>query len=92
MGFTMTGKRTFLLLSVAAGFLFILVFLQQPLLAGKGRITFVETAVDLKADGTAVVGYWVRWQVVSGELHGFYFQGMHKETLNAFYQYVVKAL
>ncbi|MCK5057733.1 MAG: hypothetical protein KAT34_13825, partial [Candidatus Aminicenantes bacterium] len=46
-----------------------------PLTAGKGRILFVETEVDLKQNGEAVVGYTVRWEVLSGELHGFYFQG-----------------
>ena len=43
--------------------------------AGKGQIVFVETAVDLQATGKAVVAYTVQWQVISGELHGFYFQG-----------------
>ena len=43
--------------------------------AGKGEIRFVETDVDLRADGSAVVAYTVQWAVLSGELHGFYFQG-----------------
>ena len=43
--------------------------------AGTGEIRFVETDVDLRADGSAVVAYTVQWAVLSGELHGFYFQG-----------------
>ena len=43
--------------------------------AGTGEIVFVETQVDLSRDGSAVVAYTVQWRVVSGVLHGFYFQG-----------------
>jgi hypothetical protein len=53
---------------------FILLF-SWPAFAGKGEINFVETAVDLRPDGVAVVVYTVQWKVLSGELHGFYFQG-----------------
>lgn len=65
----MTTKRSrslallFLLLTPLYGF------------AGKGEIHFVETSVDLQADGSAVVLYEIQWQVTSGEMHGFYFQG-----------------
>ncbi|NIM49926.1 MAG: hypothetical protein GTN62_06530, partial [Gemmatimonadales bacterium] len=43
--------------------------------AGPGEIRFVETSVDLRQDGSAVVLYAVQWAVVRGELHGFYFEG-----------------
>ncbi|MHC4992577.1 MAG: hypothetical protein ACYTGC_16525, partial [Planctomycetota bacterium] len=46
-----------------------------PAIAGRGEIRFVETDIDLRADGSAVVAYTVQWAVVSGELHGFYFEG-----------------
>ena len=42
--------------------------------AGKGDIVFVEANVDLQSNGVAVVAYTVQWRVLSGELHGFYFQ------------------
>jgi len=58
---------------VASAFL-CLAMLTAPALAGEGRIRFVEADVDLRADGKAVVAYTVQWDVVSGELHGFYFQ------------------
>ncbi len=58
----------------------LLFMLVAPLLAyaGKGEIRFVETSVDLRADGSAVVMYEIQWQVNSGEMHGFYFQGNDK--------------
>ena len=56
-------------------FILILPMLAQ---AGKGEIRFVETSVDLRGDGTAVVMYEIQWQVNSGEMHGFYFQGNDK--------------
>jgi len=43
--------------------------------AGRGEIRFVETDVDLRADGEAVVLYTVQWRVLEPELHGFYFSG-----------------
>ncbi|MHB1003898.1 MAG: hypothetical protein ACYC1B_08780, partial [Thermoleophilia bacterium] len=42
--------------------------------AGTGEITFVEADVELEADGSAVIIYTADWRVISGELHGFYFQ------------------
>jgi hypothetical protein len=42
---------------------------------GTGEVRFVETSVDLRGDGTAVVRYTVQWQVLRGEMHGFYFEG-----------------
>jgi hypothetical protein len=62
-------------LKVTAALLLLFGVFLLPLTAGKGRILFVETEVDLKQNGEAVVGYTVRWEVLSGELHGFYFQG-----------------
>ena len=41
--------------------------------AGEGRLQFVETEVLLLPDGNASVEYVVRYQVISGEFHGFYF-------------------
>jgi hypothetical protein len=55
--------------------LFLLLLLSFSAHAGKGEIDFVETTVDLKADGSAVVLYQVQWLVTSGEMHGFYFEG-----------------
>ncbi|HPQ40898.1 MAG TPA: DUF2207 domain-containing protein, partial [bacterium] len=43
--------------------------------AGTGSIEFVETNVQLYEDGRALVEYLVRWRVLSGEFHGFYFSG-----------------
>jgi hypothetical protein len=43
-------------------------------LAGTGEIRFVEADVDLRADGSGVVVYTVRWDVLTPDLHGFYFQ------------------
>jgi len=51
--------------------------------AGKGEIRFVETDVDLREDGSAVVAYTVQWTVLSGELHGFYFQGNDRLRVGA---------
>jgi hypothetical protein len=42
---------------------------------GTAEIRFVETSVDLRQDGSAVVLYTVQWAVRRGELHGFYFEG-----------------
>jgi len=46
-----------------------------PAWAGSGEVVFVETGVELEPDGRAVVVYTVQWQVVTPELHGFYFSG-----------------
>ena len=53
-------------------------------LAGKGEIEFVECDVDIKANGNAVIGYTVRYKVISGELHGFYFNGNDRLVINSF--------
>ncbi|MFC2168024.1 DUF2207 domain-containing protein, partial [Acidobacteriota bacterium] len=45
---------------------------------GEGKLQFVETEVRLLPDGKASVEYVVRYQVVSGEFHGFYFEGFDK--------------
>ena len=50
----------------------------------KGEIRFVETDVDLRRDGAAVVGYTVQWAVLSGELHGFYFEGNDRLRVRRF--------
>ncbi|MBD3305455.1 hypothetical protein GF348_03705, partial [candidate division KSB3 bacterium] len=69
-------KKMIVLISLAV------VILAQPVWAGKGEINFVETAVDLHPTGAAVVAYTVQWQVISGELHGFYFQGNDRLRVN----------
>ncbi|MCJ7582809.1 MAG: hypothetical protein MUP98_20010, partial [Candidatus Aminicenantes bacterium] len=46
--------------------------------AGEGRLQFVETEVLLLPDGKASVEYVVRYQVISGEFHGFYFEGFDR--------------
>jgi hypothetical protein len=56
----------------------LLIACADPAMAGKGRIRFIETDVDLRADGSAVVMNTVQWQVLSGELHGFYFEGLDR--------------
>ncbi len=67
----MLSRTPLLLVSALVSLLFC-----SPLcLAGKGEINFVETDVDLRRDGSAVVAYTVQWRVLSGELHGFYFEG-----------------
>ena len=52
--------------------------------AGKGEIKSVETTVAFQSDGKAIVNYLVKWNVLSGELHGFYFQGNDKLRVNKF--------
>lgn len=52
--------------------------------AGKGLIDFVECQVDLKKDGSCVICYTVRYRVVEGELHGFYFSGNDKLSITGF--------
>ncbi len=67
--------------------LFLLIFLIAApglLHAGSGQINFVETEVDLRADGSAVVAYTVQWQVMSGEMHGFYFEGIERLQISRF--------
>ncbi len=51
-----------------------------PAVAGTGSLEFVETDVQLYEDGRAVVEYVVRWRVLSGEFHGFYFGGWDRLT------------
>jgi len=46
-----------------------------PVAQGTGEVGFVETSVDLRANGSAVVQYLVQWNVLRGEFHGFYFEG-----------------
>ncbi|MDH3459068.1 MAG: hypothetical protein OER90_19685, partial [Gemmatimonadota bacterium] len=55
------------------GFLFLASLTATP--QGAGEIRFVETSVDLRPNGSAVVLYEVQWAVRRGELHGFYFSG-----------------
>ena len=49
-------------------------------LAGTGRLQFVETDVILYPNGQAGVKYTVRYKVLSGEFHGFYFDGLDRLT------------
>ena len=56
-------------------FMLVLYLLPVKVMAGRGEIGFVETAVDLRTDGQAVVAYTVQWRVLEGDLHGFYFSG-----------------
>jgi hypothetical protein len=67
----------------AAAILF-LSALVLPLAAGTGEILFVETDVDLQANGSAVVAYTVQWRVLSGEFHGFYFEGNDRLRIGRF--------
>jgi hypothetical protein len=48
--------------------------------AGEGRLQFVETEVILFPNGRASVEYVVRYSVISGEFHGFYFGGYDRLT------------
>ncbi|MFH2096202.1 MAG: DUF2207 domain-containing protein, partial [Bacteroidota bacterium] len=60
------------------------IMLGAMLFAGSGTINFVETTVELNKDGTAKVTYIVQWKVLSGELHGFYFNGNEKLYIPSF--------
>ena len=40
-----------------------------------GTVRFVETTVDLKADGRAKVHTLVQWKVLGGSMYAFYFAG-----------------
>src|SRR5665811_452097 len=69
---------------LAALFLFLIIIFAgfaSPALAGTGEINFVETVVELSPDGTGVVSYAIQWHVLSGELHGFYFQPSEPITI-----------
>ena len=46
--------------------------------AGTGSLKFVETDVVLYPNGQASVKYTVRYKVLSGDFHGFYFDGLDK--------------
>ena len=46
--------------------------------AGEGQLEFVETEVILFPDGKASIEYVVRYRVISGEFHGFYFGGFDR--------------
>jgi len=46
--------------------------------AGTGKMDFVETDIQLFNDGKAVVEYVVKWNVLSGEFHGFYLGGFDR--------------
>ena len=76
MGIIKSKANKLIFFKTAAALLLLMMsLLPQNLTAGQGRISFVETVVDLRENGAAVVGYTVQWQVLSGELHGFYFEG-----------------
>ena len=64
--------------------LFCLTVLPMANQGGPGGIQFVETSVDLRADGSAVVLYAVQWAVVRGEMHGFYFEGNDRLVVERF--------
>jgi hypothetical protein len=54
--------------------------LASTALAGTGRLQFVETDVILYPNGQASVKNTVRYRVLSGEFHGFYFGGLGNLT------------
>ena len=60
-----------------------LLFYGFPAMAGKGEIVFVETQVDLRNTGQAVIAYTVQYRVISGTLHGFYFLGNDRLKVRA---------
>ena len=67
-----------LFFTIVLSFLYLLTF------AGKGEIVFVETAVELNKNGEAFIGYTVQYKILSGEMHGFYFQGNKNLTIKKF--------
>ena len=70
-------KRLFFLALIVSGICFL--FWRPPSAhAGTGEVVFVEAQVDLSKDGSAVLAYTVQWRVVSGVLHGFYFEEQDK--------------
>ncbi|MBW1769837.1 MAG: hypothetical protein JRJ17_01480, partial [Deltaproteobacteria bacterium] len=60
--------------------IFVTLSLASFAIAGEGRLQFVETEVNLFPDGRASVEYVVRYTVISGEFHGFYFEGFDRLT------------
>jgi len=46
--------------------------------AVSARLQWVEVDVGLREDGKADIVYKVRWNVSSGEMHGFYLEGMQE--------------
>ncbi|MDH5742693.1 MAG: DUF2207 domain-containing protein, partial [Candidatus Aminicenantes bacterium] len=69
---------------VRKNFLFIgivlILLLASSTFAGEGKLQFVETEVVFFPDGKASVEYVVRYSVISGEFHGFYFGGFDRLT------------
>ena len=57
-----------------------LIMLLMPAIApaGTGKLQFVETDVILYSNGQASVKYAVRYKVLSGDFHGFYFGGLDR--------------
>ena len=60
------GKRMWMLVATVW-------LLASTAMAGTGSLQFVETDVILYPNGQASVKYTVRYRVLSGEFHGFYF-------------------
>jgi hypothetical protein len=60
--------------------IFMILSMASFAIAGQGRLQFVETEVNLFPDGRASVEYVVRYTVISGEFHGFYFEGFDRLT------------
>ena len=56
----------------------------SPIFGGVGEVDFVEAAVDLKKDGSAVVAYTVGWNVTGGSMGGFYFSGNENLKIEKF--------
>ena len=78
------AKKAFIKIGFVSLVLLLGVF--SSLTAGEGRLEFVETEVILFPDGKASVEYVVRFNVISGELHGFYFGGFDRLTPHFDYQ------
>ncbi|MGD9493629.1 MAG: hypothetical protein AB7V36_09785 [Bacteroidales bacterium] len=62
----------------------LVLLITTQLFAGTGKVDFIECTVDLQPSGKAVIGYCVRYTVVEGELHGFYFSGLDRLEIESF--------
>ncbi|HPS84503.1 MAG TPA: hypothetical protein PLA88_09315, partial [Bacteroidales bacterium] len=65
-------------------FSILMLLISASMFAGTGKVDFIECTVDLQPTGKAVIGYCVRYSVIEGELHGFYFSGLDRLEIASF--------
>ena len=68
--------RRLLLPALVVALLWVLAPTAQAAVSAK--LHWVEVDVSLRQDGKADIVYKLRWTVTSGEMHGFYLEGMQE--------------